>query len=342
MVLSSKKIKKYDKSDMFSLLVNFSEQCYKGYNIIPPEIDKKFNKIVFSGMGGSGISGDVLKVLIEEKSKIPLFVIKDYNLPDFIDSDTLFIAESFSGNTEETISTLNIAKNRNCKIVCLSSNGKLENLSKEENLPFIKIPSFNIPPRTAFGYLFFSVYRLFVELGLLPKLYQDFFEKIEKWCKKFSLLDETNETIKFSLKIYKKILLIYSENRLYPCILRWKTQIAENSKSFSFINLLPEMNHNEIMSFYFPEFFLKRVIVLFTISGLENERIKKRIEITSNIICKKVKEVIKLECEGATLLEKMLYLIIFGDWVSFYLAILNRVDPTEIPEINLLKKELEK
>ncbi|MCM8785135.1 MAG: bifunctional phosphoglucose/phosphomannose isomerase [Candidatus Omnitrophica bacterium] len=341
MEINNSSLKKYDKSDMFSLLKNFPKHCFEGYNFSIPEIRKDFEKIIFTGMGGSAIAGDVMKVLIEDETEIPVFVVRDYSLPKYIDSKTLVIVESYSGNTEETISSYEIANEKKCSIICVSSNGEIEKIANYNHNLFIKIPS-GMPPRCAFGYLFFPVYKFFVQMNILPPIKKQFFEKIEKWVNEFSLYDKNNKATEIANKIHKNIPLLYSENRLFPGILRWKTQIAENSKSFSFVNVLPEMNHNEIMSFYFPKLFLKKVIALFIISGIENERVKKRIDITSNIISQKVKEVLKLNIEGETLLEKLIYLIILGDWISYYLAILNKVDPTEIKEINILKKEMKK
>jgi glucose/mannose-6-phosphate isomerase len=331
-----REIRKYDTKDMLSLLKNFHFHCKEGYSLNIPEINKDFNKIVFTGMGGSAIAGDVLKTLFNQFSKIPIFTVRDYTLPEFVDSQTLIIVESYSGNTEETISTYKSGREKNGIILSISSNGEIEKLSINDNTPFIKIPS-GMPPRCAFGYLFFPVYRLFVELNILPPLEEEIFEKIKNWVNEFLPENEDNEAIKIAKKFYKKIPIIYSDNKFYPGILRWKTQIAENSKQFAFINELPEMNHNEIMSYYYPEFILRKIVILFVISGMENVRIKKRIEITSKIISGKIKDVLTLKLKGDTIFEKLLYLIIFGDWVSYYLAILNKVDPTEIREINILK-----
>ncbi len=341
MKFSQKKLKKYDKQNMLSLLENFPHHCYEGYNFETPEIPAKFKKIVFTGMGGSGISGEIMKILIEEISCTPVSVIKDYFLPEYVDTETLVIVESYSGNTEETLSAYKVAKEKKSIILCISSNGEIEKRCEEDKTPIIKIPP-GMPPRCALGYLFFPVYKLFVNMKILPELKKDFFEKLENWKSEFIPNNKNNLAMEIAEKIYKKISLIYSENRFYPGILRWKTQIAENSKSFSFINVFPEMNHNEIMSFSFPEWFVKKLVILFVISELENDRIKKRIEITENIVKLRINEILKIKLKGDTILEKLLYLIILGDWISYYLAILNKVDPTEIKEINILKEELKK
>lgn len=342
MKFNEAKIKKYDKSNMLMLLKNFPRHCFDGYNFNLPKINKKFDKILFAGMGGSAITGDVIKVILEEFTQIPVFVIRDYNLPEFVDNRSLVFIESYSGNTEETISAYKFAKNKKGIILCISSGGEIEKMANIDGIPLIKIPS-GMPPRCAFGYLFFPVYKFFIENKILPEFEENFFKKIEKWVEELLPEKPDNKAIELAEKFYKKVPIIYSENRFYPGILRWKTQIAENSKQFCFINVLPEMNHNEIMSFTYPDWFVKKIEVLFIISNLENKRVKKRIEITSNIISKKIrKDVLKLTLKGDKLIEKIIYLIILGDWISYYLAILNKVDPTEIKEINILKEELQK
>ncbi|MGC8976228.1 MAG: bifunctional phosphoglucose/phosphomannose isomerase [Candidatus Ratteibacteria bacterium] len=333
-------IKKYDRSNMLNLLLKFPQHCLEGYNFDIPKIEREFDKIIFTGMGGSAIAGDILKVIIEDFIEIPVFVIRDYNLPKFVNSKSMVFIESYSGNTEETLSAYKVAKRKGAFLISVSSNGALEKISHQDGITFIKIPS-GMPPRCALGYLLFPVYKILSKNKILPDLEKEFFHKIENWVKEFSPKKADNKAIQLAKKFYKKVPIIYSENRFYPGILRWKTQIAENSKQFCFVNVLPEMNHNEIMSFTYPEWFIEKIEVFFIISKIENERIKKRIDITSEIISQKIKkEVLKVELKGDKIIEKLLYLIILGDWTSFYLAILNKVDPTEIKEIDILKERL--
>ncbi len=263
--MDEKEIEKIDKSNMRDLLLNFGKHCKEGYSLLPTFIPEniKFNKIVFCGMGGSAISGDILKVLVEKSSKIPFIVHRDYNLPSFVDDKTIVFIASYSGNTEETISTFYDAIERKSNIFIISSNGLLEKFSKEKNFPFIKIPK-GMAPRCALGYMFFSSYRTLQQLGILKEIEDDIFLKIEDYVNSFS--KKENYAIDIAKKFHNKIPIFYSDNFVFPCILRWKTQISENSKSFSFVNVFPEMNHNEIMSFYFPEWFMKKIICLFFIT----------------------------------------------------------------------------
>lgn len=332
---------KVDKSNMWDLLINFHQHCKEGYSTLPSFIPEKieFNKVVFCGMGGSAIGGDILKVIVEKNSKIIFSVHRDYDVPSYVDEKTLLFATSYSGNTEETISAYKEGLKRKANIFIISSDGQLEKFAREENLPFLKIPG-GMPPRCAFGYLFFSSYRILKELNILPEIEEKFFIEIENYVKSFSR--EKNKALEIAQKIYNKIPLLYSDNYILPCILRWKTQIAENSKSFSFVNVFPEMNHNEIMSFYFPEWFIKKIVCLFFNYGEEHERVKKRLKIIEKIIKNKNVETIKINAKGSSFLEKMIYLVILGDWVSYYLALMNKIDPTEIEEISYLKELLKR
>jgi len=337
-----KNLKSFDKHNMEKLLKEFPQQCVNAYSInVPLPKEKNFNKICFSGMGGSAIGGDILKIFVEKKSSLPFYVHRDYELPNFADEKTLLIVTSYSGNTEETISAYNKGKKNRCIIWVLTSGGKLLNLAEKNSEPFIKIPS-GFPPRCALGYLFFPCFNLLKNLKIISKdISFSFFTKMREKVKIFSER-KNNLAEKIANKFYNKIPIIYSGNLFYPAILRWKTQIAENSKSFAFINVFPEMNHNEIMAWHFPKNFIDKTIPVFILSSEYNDRIKKRMEFTKKIVSKIHPEILVIETEGNTLIEKIFNLIILGDWISYYLSLLNHIDPTEIPEIELLKKFLQK
>jgi len=335
-----KMIMKVDTDNMLAKLLGFPQQCRQAYSFSEKtKTIERPSKIIFCGMGGSAIGGDVIKAICENTSSIPVFVNREYFLPLWADETTLVIIVSYSGNTEETISALEGGINSNCKILCISSNGKIETLTYKYNIPFIKIPA-GYPPRCAFGYLLFPCYKILTNLKIVSSLPSDIFDMIDKWTAGFSPEIEDNLALMIAQKIHNKIPLLYSENSLFPATLRWKTQLAENSKSFSFANILPEMNHNEIMAWRYPEWFIKKTVPIFIESGREHPRTKVRIEITKEIISGVQPGIITINAEGNSLIANLLYLVILGDWVSFYLAVLNSVNPTEINEINLLKQQM--
>jgi len=341
MEMSMENIKMLDRQDMLGKLKGFAAQCKEGYSFTPPSLlSGPIENIIFSGMGGSAISGDIITAIASENSKIPFYVNRDYSLPLWAsDKKTLVVIISYSGNTEETLSVLEEARRRKNSIVCISSGGKIEKIAREGNLPFLKIPG-GYPPRCALGYLFFSCYKIMENIGVIPPVEKSLFTKMERWIARF--IPESNNNLAKNLaeKLYNRVALIYSGNKFFPVITRWKTQIAENSKAFAFINVFPEMNHNEIMSWRYPEWFIERCLPVFITSRKEHPRVNLRFEITKDIILKKQPEIISLLPEGETFLEELFYLIILGDWISFYLAIFNRVNPTEIQEIDLLKQRL--
>ncbi len=340
MKVSLNEIEKLDEQNMLEKLKGFPSQCEKGYSFtVPPLHRRKFKKIIFCGMGGSAIAGDIIETIAYQNSRIPCTVNRDYSLPFYADKDTLVIVISYSGNTEETISALNAAKQKGSAVVGISSNGIIEKIATSDGIPFVKIPK-GYPPRCALGYIFFSVYKMVSSIGLVPEIDTKLFQSLRNWTENFYPEKENNPALAISGKFYNRIPLIYSSGRLLPAAARWKTQIAENSKSFAFINVLPEMNHNEIMSWRYPDWFIKKCMPVFITSKNEHPRTKLRFEITEKIISGVQPEVLHVKAEGRNLLEEIFYLTILGDWISFYLAILNRVDPTEIREINILKEQM--
>ncbi len=337
----AEEIKKLDEQDMLEKLKGFPRQCGEGYSLPAPALlpGRDFNKVVFCGMGGSAIGGDIISALACEHSGTPCFVNRDYGLPSYADGKTLAVIMSYSGNTEETLSALETARKRGCRIVCVSSGGQVEKIAVEGKFPMVKIPG-GYPPRCAMGYLFFPCYRIMSALGVLPELNTAIFDRIRRWSEEFSPEKENSLAKAVAFRFHDRIPVIYSGARLLPALTRWKTQIAENSKSFAFINVFPEMNHNEIMSWRCPGWFVKKAVPVFIASDREHPRTEKRFKITREIISGVNSGILDLKTEGDNLLEELFYLIVLGDWISFYLAVLNGANPTEIQGIDTLKKRM--
>ncbi len=337
------KINEIDKSDMKSMLDKFDEQSKAAYNIkIPLPGKKDFDSICFCGMGGSAVGGDIMKQLSEGFSGI-IHVNRDYTLPSFVNKKSLVIPVSYSGNTEETISCYNDAKSRNAYIWSISSGGILEELSEKDGVPHVKVEK-GFPPRCALGYLFFPILKLFIELGIIKNFdVERVFSLIKKSIEKYRVENEKeNKAKEFANKVWNKNPVIYSGPFLFPAVIRWKTQFAENSKNVAFINVFSELNHNEIMSWNFPEFLVHNTVFFFLRDESDHPRIKQRMDLTEKIFKDKKIEVINVPSFGKHPVERIFSLIILGDWLSFYLAVLNNADPTEIKEISYLKSELSK
>jgi len=341
-------IKKIDKGSMFGLIHSFPDHCKEAIEIAQESIrGLRFNNIinvVITGLGGSAIGGDLIRMLTTHSAQIPIVVNRDYTLPAFVDERTLVITSSYSGNTEETIAAYEHAKNKKAKIIAITTGGELKKRAMADEIPCITIPG-GLPPRAALGYSFFPIFVLFKELGIgFGK--QDIKKAIDilKETRKqlsMEVPEKDNPAKKLARKIYGKIPVIYGSSNLTDIIaVRWKGQFNENSKHPAFYNAFPELNHNEIMGFEGDKELLKFLEIIILRSPNESDQIKKRIDITTNILKDCVGGITHLWPKGETNLEHMLYHILYGDYVTAYLAILNQKDPIEIDFIDELKERM--
>ena len=347
-----KTIEKFDKSNMRKLLHGFPHQGEKmlesmGHIKLPP-VYKEVKNIIVSGLGGSSVGGDLLKNFLRDKINLPLIVNRSYTLPHWVGKDTLLICVSYSGNTEETLNTYKIAKEAKSKIIVISSGGELTGLAKGDGFPYIPVPEVGIPPRTALGYLFFPQLFIIKMLGFADIEDSELSEAIQtlkNLREEIDISSPKNKNIskKLAEEIYQTIPLVYTtSDYLEGAGIRWKTQINENSKSPVYCEFFPELNHNEIMGWEGGEELVGKFSLILLRDKGESERMLKRIGITLSLIKDNVSKMLEVHSRGNKLLSRILSLIYIGDYVSFYLAVLNGVDPTEIKSISSLKKSLSK
>lgn len=345
-------IEKIDRHNMLNLLADFPKQAEKAVEIgrkaLLPEVNiDEVRNIVICGMGGSAIGGDLLRSTLIDKLKIPLFVNRNYTLPAFVSDKSLVFVCSYSGNTEETVSSAARAKDRKAAIVILSSNGELEDIAGRQNIPFIKIPA-GLPPRCALGYSFFPLLMLVSRLKLVnvePGDLEETLLILEDISRENNVLVNTRDNLakKTALKLFKKLVIIYAWADYYDAAAyRFRCQLAENSKNMSSHHLIPEMNHNEIMAWRYPKSLLKKIEVVVLADKMQHQRVTKRIEILLPVIEKRARGVTQIFARGDNLLAKIFSLIYTTDFISFYLAILNRVDPVPVDTIAYLKERLSK
>jgi len=346
MLDDQRKIEGIDKEKMRDLLIRFPLQCREAFQIaeepkISLEILSKKRKIIICGMGGSAIGGEILKTL-PRKVNFSVFINRGYILPQLVDKEAMVFAISYSGNTEETLATYKEAKKRGISLVSICSGGKLREWSKRDGVPCFVIPS-GMPPRTALGYLFIPMLKVIEELEWIEKEnYEELFQVLSniKRSSAPSVPTERNRAKIISSKLLGKIPLIYGvEGKTDVIAHRLKTQFNENSKILAFWNVFPELNHNEVVGWE-KEKNLNKFYFLFIRDKEEGERIKKRIEITQDILKDKGVRWEEIWTEGESLLTRIFSAIYFGDWVSFYLALLQDVDPTAIKTIDLLKQKM--
>ena len=338
-------IKEIDNSDMLNILLDFPQQWEEAGRIgreYPSPRYRGLKNIVITGMGGSAIGGDILQSYLNNELELPIFVNRDYALPRFVDDTTLVIAVSYSGNTEETLSAYKHAKEVRAKIVAVSSGGTLSELCRQDRFPVAVIPP-GLPPRTALGYLFLPTLITFQKMGLIQDKQDEIEETLillKKLSSEYAPASPENQPYKLALKLKGKIPIVYQGEALRAVGLRWKTQINENSKVLAYAVNFPEMNHNEIVGWEG-----KHIAPLNDFKSLilrdkgENKRIVRRIDITRSLIGGEFEEIWS---QGESLLARLFSLVYYGDFLSFYLAILTKVDPTPVEPIDILKRELAK
>jgi glucose/mannose-6-phosphate isomerase len=262
-----------------------------------------------------------------------------------VGTDTLVFASSYSGNTEETLAACRQAIQRKAHIIGITSGGQLAQLSAEANFSVIRIPA-GYPPRAALGYSFVALLLSMVKLGFVSKQEESLRESQELVRQKGveyhpSVPLGKNEAKQLALKLRGKFPVIYTWGHYFEAVaIRWRGQLAENSKQLSSHHLFSEMNHNEIVGWGMPDAMMKKTAVVLLRDRGEPKPIGKRMEITKELIAPFAGEIVEACATGTSLLARLFSLLYLGDWVSFYLAVLNGVDPTPVQRIDVLKRRL--
>ncbi len=340
-----------DKSGVKSLILNFYKQIDEAWSLYQKAnitLDtSRIRNILYLGMGGSAIAGDLLYDVLFDELKVPLDVTRGYFAPAYCDEQTLVIVSSYSGNTEETLSAVQYAAKKNPQILAITSGGKLAEMAAENKWQTISIPQ-GFPPRQALGYLFFPLYHALGRLNLLHNYQEDLHDLtgyIKNESKRYEYPKGANHKLPLNLAhtIQNRVPLFYSTAPYLRTVARrWKNQMQENAKSLAFSNVLPELNHNEIVGWEQKGEIVKDFVVVFLENEQPHPRIKKRIELTQQIIKERGVQVVDIYSSGETTMEKVFSLILLGDWVSYYLALSYKKDPIKIANIDFLKRELEK
>ncbi|MBK8079497.1 MAG: bifunctional phosphoglucose/phosphomannose isomerase [Saprospiraceae bacterium] len=326
---------------METLIKNFPKQLKEAIeisnNLKPIPDTKDVREVLIVGMGGSGIGGDFVQSIVFEDCSVPVLVIKGYELPAFINENSLVIVSSYSGNTEETIHAFQTALQKKCRIVCLSSGGTIEKEALKNNIPFVAVPAGYPSPRACLG---FSVV---LQLAILLKynlIKSSLFEHIQIATDliKFEQDEIQNKAKTIAQQLSGKFVAIYSTDRFEPVALRFRQQLNENAKVLCWHNVFPEMNHNELVGWADKS----PVPVVFLRNKDDLKKNIQRMDICKNIISAKTNTFIEIYSKGQHKIEKLIYMIHLVDWISFYLAKIRNVDVSEVKVIDFLKTELEK
>jgi len=344
-----------DKGNMIELLEEFPQKMRDALrlgeelSVSASNYKRNFKNIVILGMGGSAIGGDLLSDYLADELSIPIVVIRGYDIPKFVDENSLVFAVSYSGNTEETLSALKKCLEAKARIIALTSGGKLALLThaQENNFPVIKVPA-GIQPRAAISYLFFPILKVLEKLGIAKERNGEIEEThniLQALSKEYGAKSpiKNNFAKKVARSLYQHLPLVYgSEGLLEAVAMRWKTQINENSKWPCFWNVFPELDHNEIVGYEIENKINRQVKIIYLQDKEGLLRVEQRREITRKIIEDKVAEFIVCPTKGKGKMARMFSLIFLGDLASYYLAILNQIDPSPVACIEDLKKELAK
>jgi glucose/mannose-6-phosphate isomerase len=331
----------WDRSDMLSQLDGFVNQIKEsiGYSILPI---LNVNSACLCGVGGSAMCGDIILDYMAQNCDRNVSVVRGVSLPKWVANDTLIVVISYSGNTREALDIFEDAISKNLKTVCVSSGGELIKLAKQHDIPFIQVPS-GTQPRAALGYLMGAVAVILDSAGFCGM--EQALEEVIPWATseqpKLGPHSPTsvNSAKKIAMKLQGSVPSVYCPKSIRSVGVRWQNQINENAKMVAFAGEIPEMNHNQIVGWLGGDTVCKCKPVFIIPSELE-PTVKKMTLTTIQMFNEKGLDPIVVQLEGMTLLENILYGIMLGDMVSFYLARLRGIDPSPVDVIVEFKKRI--
>lgn len=323
-------LEQVDKSNMRKCIEDFpyhiQDAVRRAENI---KINEKCSEIILLGMGGSAIAGDLLQAYCPQ---LRITVNRDYDLPHYCTKETLVIVSTYSGNTEETISAYKQAIRKKCTLVTITSNGRALELTRLNNNPVIILPQ-GMQPRAALAYSFFTLLKFLDNSGIIPPQTEQIQYAIKEL--KRPVFEQMGKEL--AAKLYKKIPLIYASKRLYSVAVRWKNQCNENAKMHAFCNQFSELDHNEIVGFVKKSDAFHVVMLR---DEEESDPMQKRMKITKDLIREHDGDVTEIVIKGKNVLVRLSSAVLMGDWMSYYLALANGVDPSDVHIIEELKKRM--
>lgn len=337
-----------DPTGLRHRLRTFPNQCREAWEKARacklPRAYSKIDRVVVAGMGGSAIGGNLLADLASLEDSLPISVCREYDLPRFVNENTLVLACSYSGETEETLSVFRGALAKGAKIIAVTSGGILGAEAKEHNLPVLTV-DYQGEPRSALGYSFIVPTVLLMNLGLISDKSRDFEEgsKVLTECAPLLAEDsplQQNTAKKAAAQLVGRLIVIYGAGIFGGVARRWKTQFNENSKACAFFELLPEVHHNSVIGYSLPTEVKRRSSFILLQPATLHPRTRRRYRVTRELLDNESIPYMTVEGRGDSPLSQMLSAILLGDYISYYLALLEGVDPSPVPTIDLIKSKL--
>ncbi len=343
-----------DSQNMLGSIEVFQDQCREawesGKTLHIPTDYSNIDSVVLFGMGGSSLGIDVIRTLFQDQLRVPVTIVGDYTMPASVTKNTLAIFSSYSGTTEEVLSAFAQLEGKTDKVFIIATGGDLENIAKEKNIPaYIFQPTFNPSnqPRMASGYSIVGTMGLFVKLGLLTISDAEMdvlYQSITQLHSRFGADIETADNLakQTAAALVGSIPLFISSEFLEGAVHVATNQMNENSKTLALRLPIPEMNHHFIEAFVFPKELFSKIHLLYFESDLYHERNQKRYRVTEDLAKNKGLQVTAIHMQGKTKMEQAFEAIVFGSYLSFYLAMALGIDPSPIPNVDHLKAELAK
>ncbi len=335
---------------MLERIHDMPRQCQRAWHkatdfALPPDYTE-VNKVVILGMGSSAIGGDLISSLVVAEAKLPIIVHRDYHLPAFVDDKTLLIASSYSGNTEEVLSSFEQSLETGARKLVITTGGKLKNVAEASNVPVFSF-DYQAQPRAALPFSFLPILCLLGKLGFIHDRSAEVVETVNVLER---LAQEINEGVPLARNpakqlaqgLFGRLPVIYGAGIFSGVGYRWKTQLNENSKAWAFYEIFPELNHNAVAGYQLPPQIASKVMVVLLHSDLLPPRIKLRHQATCQLLDEAGVSHRTVDGEGTSPLAQAMSLVLFGDYASYYLAMLYRVDPSPVKAIEYIKEQLGK
>ena len=337
-----------DASQLRERIAGLADQCWQAWEegaaFHIPDAYAEAEAIVVMGMGGSAIGGDLIAGLATHEDGPRVTTIRGYHLPSWVRPRTLAIVSSYSGNTEETLAMYRQARARGAYLVAITGGGSLSQLAQEDGVPLFTV-TYRGEPRSALGYSFAVPLAFLCKLGLLRDKGDELVEAVQVMrAQAIALAPEVpqaqNQAKTVATSLHDRLPVVYGAEFLGSVARRWKTQLNENSKVWAFWEELPELDHNAVEGYALPQGIKERAAVVLLHSSFLHPRISLRYQATGELLAQQGVPYRQLDGAGNTPLAHLLSTVMLGDFVSYYLAMLNQVDPAPMPAIEALKQRL--
>ncbi len=336
-----KYIHQRDSADALGIAAKVGDQLRHEFAV--PDLRADYTAVVYAGMGGSALAAVLSQTW--PGYRVPFVIARDYDIPAFVNEQTLVIVSSYSGNTEETLNTLEQAQQKNARVVVIASGGALAERAQSHGLPLVLLPK-AAQPRYAVLYNLKALVAILASAGLtdaaatdqaLAQAADHLDGAVKSWLP--DIPTAQNPAKQLALELIGKSVVVYGGAKMFPAVYKWKISINENAKQLAWCNQFPEFNHNEFLG-WTEQPIDKPYAVVNILSSFEHPRVQKRFEVTERLLSGRKPAAHTVTAQGGTVLEQMLWAVSFGDFVSLYMALLNGLDPAPVELIEKFKKAL--